>query len=120
MSSSFDDDTESNNNIREQFIGIGDQKMKQNNQLLDMNARIENVNQIGYQVNADLKQQGDKLQVINRRVKETNHEADKVDKITNKMRRRQFYMNCLLYFVAFALFISIIVVLGVKLSKKLN
>ncbi|CAD8208004.1 unnamed protein product [Paramecium octaurelia] len=95
-----------------------------NNMLYNQNQQIENIvttlaqtNQTAATVQEKLLDQGEKIQNIANTNKDIQRETRRVDKQTNQIIRREFYMKLILYLIALLLFAANIIVLAIKLSK---
>ncbi|CAD8111854.1 unnamed protein product [Paramecium primaurelia] len=95
-----------------------------NNMLYNQNQQIENIvstlaqtNQVAAVVQDKLNDQGEKIQTIATTNKDIQRETRRVDKQTNQIIRREFYMKLILYLIAILLFAANIIVLAIKLSS---
>ncbi|CAD8120272.1 unnamed protein product [Paramecium sonneborni] len=95
-----------------------------NNMLYNQNQQIENIvstlaqtNQTAAVVQEKLNDQGEKIQNIANTNKDIQRETRRVDKQTNQIIRREFYMKLILYLIALLLFAANIIVLAIKLSN---
>ncbi|CAK63767.1 unnamed protein product (macronuclear) [Paramecium tetraurelia] len=95
-----------------------------NNMLYNQNQQIENIvttlaqtNQTAAIVQEKLLDQGEKIVGIANTNKDIQRETRRVDKQTNQIIRREFYMKLILYLIALLLFAANIIVLAIKLSN---
>ncbi|CAD8205011.1 unnamed protein product [Paramecium pentaurelia] len=104
------------NKSKELLLDNNNMLYNQNQQIGNIVSTLAQTNQVAAVVQEKLNDQGEKIQTIATTNKDIQRETRRVDKQTNQIIRREFYMKLILYLIAILLFAANIIVLAIKLS----
>eukprot|EP00828_Plagiopyla_frontata_P047087 TRINITY_DN8610_c0_g1_i1.p3 TRINITY_DN8610_c0_g1~~TRINITY_DN8610_c0_g1_i1.p3 ORF type:complete len:115 (+),score=11.54 TRINITY_DN8610_c0_g1_i1:130-474(+) len=104
--------------MRQQLIRNDQSVDQQGQQLTNIERDLHETEQLGAQVNLNLKKQGDQLRQANEDTKEVQHITKQVDKVAREITTRELCVRVVLFLTAVALFAAVIIVLIVKLKNR--